>query len=157
MKWLTIQEFPNYQISDEGIVRRTDTHKVIKQNTKRGKHPYKRVHLSHEGVAKYVLVHRLVLTAFVGACPKGQQTLHLDDDPTNNCLSNLEWGTPRRNHSTIDRTGEKNGRCKLTPEQVIEIRSSSELHTVLAHRFGVAPGYISIIKKGKTWKCIVQN
>ena len=157
MKWLPITEFPNYEISDAGIVRRIDTQKVIAQNTKRGKHPYKRVHLSHEGVSKYVLVHRLVLLAFVGPCPEGMQTLHKDDDPSNNNLSNLEWGTPKRNHETIDRTGENNGRSKLTPEDVIAIRASTELHTVLADLYGVAAGYISQIKKGKTWKCIPQN
>lgn len=157
MKWVPITEFPNYEISDTGIVRRIDTQRVIAQNTKRGKHPYKRVHLSHEGVSKYVLVHRLVLLAFVGPCPEGMQTLHKDDDPTNNNLSNLEWGTPKRNHETIDRTGENNGRSKLTPEDVIAIRASTELHTVLADLYGVAAGYISQIKKGKTWKCIPQN
>lgn len=154
MKWLPISEFPNYEISDAGIVRRIDTKKIIAQNTKKGKHPYKRVHLSHEGVAKYVLVHRLVLRAFVGECPEGMQCLHDDDDPTNNRLSNLSWGTPKKNHETIDRNGENNGRCKLTPEDVIAIRASTELHSVLAEIYGVASGYISQIKKGKTWKCI---
>ena len=157
MKWLTIKQFPNYQISDHGTVRRIDTHKELAQNTKRGKHPYKRVHLSHKGVTKYVLVHRLVLEAFVGPCPDGMQTLHADDDPANNCLSNLSWGTPKRNHETIDRNGEANGRAKLTKADVLAIRASDELHSVLASMYGVAAGYISIIKRGKTWKCIQQN
>ena len=82
------------------------------------------------------------------------QCLHDDDDPTNNRLSNLSWGTPKKNHETIDRNGENNGRCKLTPEDVIAIRASTELHSVLAEIYGVASGYISQIKKGKTWKCI---
>ena len=139
------------------MVRRIDTHKEIAQNTKRGKHPYKRVHLSHKGVTKYVLVHRLVLEAFVGPCPDGMQTLHADNDPTNNCLSNLSWGTPKRNPETIDRNGEANGREKLTKADVLAIRASNELHSVLASMYGVATGYISIIKRGKTWKCIQQN
>jgi len=115
------------------------------------------VHLSHKGVAKYVLVHRLVLTTFVGDCPKGYECLHADNDPTNNQLSNLSWGTRRRNHSTIDRTGQKNGRCKLTPEQVTAIRNSTETHAVLAKTYNVARGYISTIKTGRTWKCMMQN
>lgn len=157
MKWLPIKDFPNYEISNEGIVRRIDTKKILAQNTKRGAHPYKRVHLSHEGVAKYVFVHRLVLTAFVGECPEGQQCLHNDDDPTNNCLYNLSWGTPKKNHEAIDRSGEKNGRCKLSPKDVIAIRNSTELHSILADIYNVSAGYISQIKKGKTWKCIPLN
>ena len=157
MNWLAIKQFPNYEISDHGTVRRIDTHKEIALNTKRGKHAYKRVHLSHKGVAKYELVHRLVLEAFVGPCPKGMQTLHADDDPANNRLSNLSWGTPKRNHDTINRNGEANGRAKLTAADVIAIRASDELHSVLASIYGVATGYISTIKSGKTWKCIQQN
>ena len=157
MKWVPISVAPCYEISEEGIVRRIDTKKVLAQNTKRGKHKYKRVHLSHKGVAKYYLVHRLVLTAFVGPCPEGQECLHLDNDPTNNCLSNLCWGTAKHNQATVDRNGVKNGRAKLTPEQVLFIRQSDELHSVLAEMFGVATKYISNIKRGVTWKCIPQN
>lgn len=157
MKWLPISEFPNYEISDAGIVRRIDTKKVIAQNTKKGKHPYKRVHLSHEGVAKYVLVHRLVLRAFIGECPDGLECLHDDDDPTNNNLSNLSWGTRKRNHQTIDRHGEKNGRAKLTEDDVRFIRSSELSTKELAHMFSTTQKYIQNILRGVTWKCILQN
>lgn len=157
MKWLTIKQFPNYQISDHGAVRRIDTHKELAQNTKRGKHPYKRVHLSHKGVAKYVLVHRLVLEAFVGPCPDGMQTLHADDNPANNCLSNLSWGTPKRNHETIDRNGEANGRAKLTEADVREIRSSALSTKELAEAFNTTQKYIQNILRGVTWKCMTQN
>lgn len=43
------------------------------------------------------LVHRLVLEAFVGKCPDGFEARHLDDDPENNFLSNLAWGTRSEN------------------------------------------------------------
>lgn len=42
---------------------------------------------------KKMYVHRLVLEAFTGPCPKGMECLHADDDPTNNHLTNLRWGT----------------------------------------------------------------
>ena len=50
-------------------------------------------------VAKSVMVHHLVLEAFVGLrhryrmCPLG------DDVKTNNCLSNLSWGTKGQNNT----------------------------------------------------------
>jgi hypothetical protein len=157
MKWLPIADFPNYEISDSGLVRRIDTKKEIAQNTKRGKHPYKRVHLSHEGVSKYLLVHRLVLTAFVGPCPKGEQALHKDDNPANNALDNLMWGTPKRNHETINRRGERNGRAKLTEDDVLTIRSSSCSTSELAQTYGVSQKYIQNILRRIVWQHIPQN
>ena len=159
MKWLPISVAPCYEISDEGIVRRIDTKKEIAQNICKCKKklPYARVHLCYKGVAKYYLVHRLVLTAFVGECPDGSQCLHLDDDPTNNCLSNLRWGTPKENHRTINRNGEKNGRAVLTETDVIAIRSSDLPTKELARIYGRSQKYIQNILRGIVWKCIPQN
>ena len=42
-------------------------------------------------------VHRLVLKAFVGPCPKGMECRHLDGNQTNNNLNNLRWGTRQEN------------------------------------------------------------
>jgi hypothetical protein len=43
------------------------------------------------------LVHILVLEAFVGPRPDGAYGLHWDDDPSNNRVENLRWGTPSEN------------------------------------------------------------
>lgn len=50
-------------------------------------------------------VHRMVLEAFVGPCPSGLMALHNDDDPTNNTLSNLSWGTRSDNSHDAVRNG----------------------------------------------------
>jgi hypothetical protein len=50
-------------------------------------------------------VHRLVLLAFSGHCPPGKEGLHWDDDPTNNRLENLRWGTPGENQQDCIRNG----------------------------------------------------
>src|SRR5690606_11217835 len=42
-------------------------------------------------------VHRLVMEAFVGPLPEGMEVRHLDDDPDNNALSNLVYGTRSEN------------------------------------------------------------
>jgi len=154
MKWLPIEGYPNYEISDEGVVKNINTGLILKQNTKKGTHKYKRVHLCCDGKSRYHLVHRLVLEAFVGPCPEGQQTLHEDDNPANNRLDNLRWGTPKENHKTICREGVLNGRAKLTEDDVRAIRASTEPHRILAELYKVAEGYISQIKKGATWRHI---
>jgi hypothetical protein len=42
-------------------------------------------------------VHRLVAWAFLGPQPTGYHVRHLDGNPSNNCLANLEYGTPWNN------------------------------------------------------------
>lgn len=42
-------------------------------------------------------VHSLVAEAFIGPCPEGAEVLHEDGTRTNNCASNLRYGTRREN------------------------------------------------------------
>ena len=46
-------------------------------------------------------VHQVVLLAFVGPCPEGQEVRHMNGDPTDNRLENLRYDTKRAN--TLDR------------------------------------------------------
>src|SRR6266567_540688 len=62
---------------------------------------------------------RLVLETFVGPCPPGKECCHWDDDPSNNNLSNLRWGSHFDNTEDIERNG---GRIKLNFEKARKIR-----------------------------------
>lgn len=42
-------------------------------------------------------VHHLVLEAFLGPCPPGNECCHWNDDPSDNRLKNLRWGTRSEN------------------------------------------------------------
>lgn len=68
---------------------------------------YRVIDVRREGEkrSRGALVHRLVLEAFVGPCPPGMQTRHLDGDPGNNHLGNLRWGTPAENNRDTLRHG----------------------------------------------------
>lgn len=90
-KWLPVVDFEDYSISDRGRVYSTKTSKVLKPQKLNGGHLY--VTLWSNGVGTRFLIHRLVLTAFVGRCPDGQEGCHKDDVPWNNVLSNLKWDT----------------------------------------------------------------
>jgi len=45
-----------------------------------------------------IAVHRLVLEAFVGPCPEGMESSHIDGDCANNRLENLLWETHLQNN-----------------------------------------------------------
>ena len=52
-----------------------------------------------------MLNHRLVMFAFVGPCPPGQEVRHLDGDKLNPSLDNLVYGTRSENMRDMVRHG----------------------------------------------------
>ena len=122
---------------------------------------YPRVNLAKDGEVFRFSIHKIVLEAFIGLCPKGMQCRHLDGDPTNNNLDNLKWGTcaedyqDRIKHGTHNK-GERHGRTRLLDANVIEIRKMYDTdgykQKELAIKFGVSIDTIRRIVKGITWK-----
>lgn len=123
--WLPVVGYENrYEVSNLGgvrsvtrvveqintwgkLVRRTLRGKMLAQIDRGG---YKGVTLSANDIPTIRKIHRLVLEAFVGPCPDGMLTRHLNGNPSDNRLSNLKWGTPVENagdsirHGTNDKT-----------------------------------------------------
>ena len=109
---------------------------------------------------KYRGVHQLVLLTFVGPCPPGMECRHLDDNPSNNNLENLCWGTRKQNMKDrvlngIAIRGSQRVESKLTESQVLEARrrykSGGVYLRVLAAEFGVHPVTLGDAVRGKTW------
>ncbi len=105
VRWSPIVGDLNYEVSDTGCVRSlprriTTSHGVIRRvpggllKPRVVKSGHLIVSISDKRI-RYV--HALVLTAFVGPAPEGMECRHKDDQPTNNHLSNLEWGTRSQN------------------------------------------------------------
>ena len=119
------------------------------------------VSLSHRAQSVYPLVHRLVLAAFVGPCPEGQECCHNDGNPSNNRLDNLRWDTRLNNvgdafeHGTFA-LGSRRGQAKLTEDGVREIRkivaNGGATQRELAKRYGVSEIVVSFAVNRKTWK-----
>lgn len=88
------------------LVRRNSA--LLTPNLSRGRRCTKghlRVYLSRDGKTNGFYVHRLVLEAFVSLAPPGAKGLHRDDDPYNNSVGNLYWGSDQENAIDIIANG----------------------------------------------------
>lgn len=120
--WLPVTGFEGlYEVSDHGHVRSLDrlvhcvrtttghryTRRIAGQvrTPKTSEAGYAELQLWRDGKATDVLVHVLVLTAFVGAAPDGTEGCHNDGDPGNNHVSNLRWDTRSENQNDCVRHG----------------------------------------------------
>lgn len=75
---------------------------------------YVRVHVSKDGKGEYLSVHRAVATAFCEK-PEGCNIVnHLDNNPSNNEATNLEWTTYKGNMQWAS----KQGRMGCHPENL---------------------------------------
>lgn len=90
-----IENYPNYTISDKGEIVNTNTNKELKGYIR--KDGYVVATLS-KGSKKYkCYIHRLVAETFIPNPNNLPQVNHIDEDKTNNCVSNLEWITSKDN------------------------------------------------------------
>ena len=127
IEWRTIEKFPNYEVSNCGDIFSKRRNKLIKpRNTKLN---YKNVSfLVSFKKHKNFLVHRLVAEAFISNPENKPFINHIDCNPSNNSVSNLEWCTPKENtqHSIklgrIDKKGTKNHNVVITEEQVFHVK-----------------------------------
>lgn len=100
-QWKSVEGFEGlYEVSNLGRVKslnynRTGVEKVLKPNkTKNG---YLYVGLCRNGKEKKFKVHRLVAEAFLPN-PEGLPEInHIDENKTNNVVSNIEWASRRYN------------------------------------------------------------
>lgn len=167
VEWRDILGFGgDYAVSNTGLVRRNVGYvrcgrKLVLQFSKvlvlsTDKDGYKTVGLRRNGRPVRIAVHTLVLTAFVGPRPPGMQVAHNDGVPDHNALSNLRWATPSENnrdkeqHGTVQR-GLNSPRAKLTPDQVLRIKSDGRKGRVIAREYGVTESCISDIRHGSSW------
>jgi hypothetical protein len=111
-----------------------------------------------------VLVHQIVMTAFVGHRPAGMVSRHRDGNPGNNHLLNLEYGTQFENmadasgHGTIAH-GRRLPQSKLTEEAVLDIRrrkSEGESIERLAREYGITWGSCQDAILGISWRRVAD-
>lgn len=135
--WKAIHGFPGYDVSDIGRVRSywvrgkpswiSDEPQRIMKGSFAGKYRnYPFVLLRKGGKSYGRLVHVLVLLAFVGPKPEGTQVCHYDDNPSNNNLSNLRYGTPSENKKDAIRNGRTRGHSQSPEAGLITVREAAQ-------------------------------
>ncbi len=88
-KWAPIEQFPLYEVSDQGRVRNIKSRQLLGQyDNGRG---IFQVTLRRDNKNHARAVHRLVADAFLDPAPIGYVPMHIDGDRTNNTPNNLEW------------------------------------------------------------------
>jgi hypothetical protein len=106
---------------------------------------------------KFVPAHRIAYILVNGLIPNGQIIRHRCDNPPRCNPRHLLIGSVADNakdamERSLLATGERNGRTKLTIEEVREIRRSSETLTEISKRYGIATSTASYIRSGRSWK-----
>lgn len=123
-EWRRLVEFPNYEVSNDGRVRRAvaGTNKRVGDLLRcrlndRG-YPHYRL-MRKDGRHLNVRAHRLVAFAFLAPpLPDQTQVRHLDDDKLHCISENLAWGTQQDNAEDRARNGNQWCGVNLSAAQV---------------------------------------
>ena len=152
--WRIVQEAPEYSVSSDGQVKSIYTNRALRGGL--DKDGYRRLVMCTNGHRLSRRIAALVCTAFHGPRPPNHVVRHLDGSRTNDCATNLAWGTQAENiadkdrHGTAQR-GERHGRAKLTAAAVRDIRSCGLPARVMAQRYNVAPVTIYAVRSRRLW------
>ncbi len=99
-----VEGYPNYSIDTKGIVINVNTSNEIKSYLNQGRWM---VELWKDNTKKHYHIHRLLAENFIPNPEDKPQVNHIDGNPQNNNLDNLEWVTDRENKLHAYRTGLK--------------------------------------------------
>lgn len=107
VEYRVIAGHPKYRVGSDGTIWRVwrDGWKPRKFTTNRDGYKLVNFGLGKKGQKAFARVHRIVIEAFKGPCPQGYVCRHLDGNPSNNRIENLEWGTQAENYADSIRHG----------------------------------------------------
>lgn len=122
---------------------------------------YGKFRVTQSGITKLVYAHRFILECWDSVQPRHVITRHLNGNSLDNRLCNLKYGTIQENvddsfkHDGNYAQGKRNGRAKLTENDVIKIRMmSANGNSVISihkkYEF-VSKVSISNVIRGITW------
>lgn len=165
-RWAPVVDWEGYEVSSEGRVRSLDrtVHfedgrvrrykgQILRQKTcKRTGYVY--VSLRNGPRRECIKTDWLVLAAFVGPCPEGQERRHLNGDRADPRLTNLAYGTRVQNmrdkwsHGTAP-FGEKHHVAKFSDQWCDQVRAATGTITEIALHFGASRTQVWNVRNSK--------
>ena len=150
--WVDIVGYEgHYQISNDGQVKSLKGGKERILSPTYNQAGYLKVCLCKNGTKKNHKIHRLVALAFVPGYQEGYVVNHIDENKTNNHVSNLEWISIRDNNNHGARTQmavqtrqSNKGKSIYCPELDMTFTTQAEA----ARHFGCGRRYISKVLTG---------
>lgn len=142
-----ISDFPGYYVTVDGKVysRKNNRHGYLKDyhllKTKYTKHdgrPYVTLRNPKLGIRRLAKVHRLVALAYIPNPENKPCVCHKDNNPLNNHVDNLYWGTQAENMSQMRL--DKRDYCKVSiraHRRVIRLKSLGWSSSRIGKRFKV--------------------
>ena len=152
------------KIGNKGAFRKQGFKKLNQYSMRYG---HLRVYLAKNGKKYPKLVHRLVAHAFIPNTDNEPIINHIDCNPQNNHVSNLEWCSHKHNslhayqnnlNGPPEQKGSKNSNSKLTDEDVLKMRSlySSGLSAPeITKLFPVGYSCVYDVVNNKSWKHLI--
>jgi len=147
--WRPIPDWPAYEVSSDGHVRRVRRSKgalagCVLRPMRNKKTRYLSVCLCESPRSKRIDIHRLVALAFLGPQPSERHLVaHNDGSRTNNAVTNLRWATQSENlrdcrsHGTA-MIGSKNPSASISE---LDVRAIRRMKTLGIPRAVIAEGY----------------
>ena len=157
----------NYEVSTFGRVRRisggrgAQRMKILKQRPNKAGYLYVGLRVKGQTNGKNKQVHRIVALTFLHRETEDLQVNHIDYNPANNRVDNLEWVTRLENvRHSICHFGKHRGEThKAAKLRECDVRQIRQLHAAggitiadIARKFGVSAHTCSVLLSGKTWK-----
>lgn len=164
--WKDVQGYEHlFKVSNLGNVFSKRSNKILKQHSRSDGRKTVATRIGGRlGETVCFKVHRLVATAFIDNPEDKPFVNHIDGDPSNNRLDNLEWATSSENVLHAFKTGlntpsrgEDNVQAKLDNDIVVFIRENyiprdREFGArALSRKFSVSKETVRNVLLNKTW------
>lgn len=163
------RKLKDFFISPNGIIIEKSTSRIVPHRDNSTTDKHQRVRIKH----KQYYLHRLVALAYIPNPNNLPVVCHIDDNPLNNKVSNLKWGTHKDNTQDAIRNGkiryDENRKYTIGELHGCHILSEADVLEVcdllykcvplkdIANYFNVDVDVIRHIYKGNSWKHITKN
>lgn len=150
MQWRKINAYQGqYEISSTGLVcsLKYGKRRILTPGRSRG---YLRVTLSKNNTQKRYLVHRLVALYFIPRVPGKRIINHIDGNPSNNNIENLEWCTFSENEKHAHAVLGKTPPCARRVKNIITGETFNSISKA-AHSIKLKPSTLLAKMRGENY------